>query len=665
MVRQRVVAHERPEAFTRPDRKAHWLKSDYSDPVWTVADTDKPDRTCTIDFRLLMADGRLLTEIESLCATVKEYAWWVRDPRFSRVDDASVHARFVRNLMYVAHAFTLDEVFSFYDAEPDHIKKIEYSVSFGVDGVIRASERIGWLESELRSDSGGATATRLKRIAGRTLTTGRILAECNLPDGVSNCPGVSKGVKRIAAVLGCALPGQLEPPIDEWRNVHTVQSIQRWLDPLEQLYAMRGVLKADCLKRRPFPKGAAKIAKVMGSPTRKTPTPKPRLALNLMEQAAKVILEYDDSTDKVPSEGERITELLTACWIIIATFTARRSEEIAIIGDDPSDEELKELQGACLKGSDKAGWYLWAYVAKTWKRKVWIPVPTIVARAIEILRITSAAARMQSQEISFFQKLDDNGQSQHFAVARHLDKFADRAGAIAYKDAHGEPASWHWSPHQFRRFFAVLYFYRGDNASIEALSYFLRHFSLEMTRQYIERDPEVAAIWWDPEWGFRGEIAREVAVAGRSVTGAAGDRYSAYADSLRRTIKLVNPERITAYIELRMREDAVVLTPMPWALCTCPRTGAAARSAACRVKAGAELGAVGRDGSQAEPSLCLGCPHALVQKHHGIALDAEIENLKQVARSPQCLKSILGEWTRSKLVTLEDAREKYFSHDRA
>jgi len=612
-----------------------------------------------------MADGRLLTEIESLYATVKEYAWWVRDPRFSRVDDARVHTNFVRNLMYVAHAFTLDEVFSFYDAEPDHIEKIENSVSFGVDGIIRASERIGWLESELKSDSGGTTATKLRRLAGRTLTTGRILAECNLPDGVSYCPGVSKAVKRIAALLSDTLPAQCEPPTEEWRNVHTVQSIQRWLDPLEQLYAMRRVLKADSLKRRPFPEGAGKVAKRMGSRTRKTPTPKPRLALNLMEQAAKVILEYDGRTDKVPCDGEKLTELVTACWIVIATFTARRSEEIATIGDDPSDEELKDVNGACLKGSDRAGWYLWVYVAKTWKRKVWIPVPTIVARTIEILRIASASTRMQSQEISFFQKLDENGQSQEFAVARHLDRFAERAGAIAYIDVHGEPASWHWSPHQFRRFFAVLYFYRGDNSSIESLSYFLRHFNLEMTRQYIERDPEVAAIWWDPEWGFRGEIAREVAVAGRSVSGVAGGRYSAYGDSLRRTIRLVNPERITAYIELRMREEAIVLTPMPWALCTCPRTVDAARSAACRVNGGAEFGSVGRDDSRAEPSLCLGCPHAFVQPHHVNAVDAEIENLKQVARSPQCLKTMLGDWTRSKLVTLEDAREKYFSQGRA
>jgi hypothetical protein len=42
------------------------------------------------------------------------------------------------------------------------------------------------------------------------------------------------------------------------------------------------------------------------------------------------------------------------------------------------------------------------------------------------------------------------------------------ADAIAYTTQDGEEASWHWSPHQFRRFFAIMYFYRFEGGLDQA-----------------------------------------------------------------------------------------------------------------------------------------------------------------------------------------------------
>jgi hypothetical protein len=62
-------------------RQAAWLQSEYSDPVWRVADTDNPKKTKIIDFRQVLADGQMLTEVEGLYATVCESAW-NKDPVF-------------------------------------------------------------------------------------------------------------------------------------------------------------------------------------------------------------------------------------------------------------------------------------------------------------------------------------------------------------------------------------------------------------------------------------------------------------------------------------------------------------------------------------------------------------------------------------------------------
>lgn len=93
----------RPEGIDQR-RRASWLFTPYSDEVWRVADSDNHGAVTKIDFRYRMHDGRLLAEFDRLYATVKEYAWWVRDPRYSSIDDSQTHCTMVRSLMHLAHA---------------------------------------------------------------------------------------------------------------------------------------------------------------------------------------------------------------------------------------------------------------------------------------------------------------------------------------------------------------------------------------------------------------------------------------------------------------------------------------------------------------------------------------------------------------------------------
>lgn len=52
---------------------------------------------------------------------------------------------------------------------------------------------------------------------------------------------------------------------------------------------------------------------------------------------------------------------------------------------------------------------------------------------------------------------------------------------------------WLFKPHQFRRFFAIIYIHVYSEGSYEALSYHLRHFNMEMTIRYTQ-DDELGAI---------------------------------------------------------------------------------------------------------------------------------------------------------------------------
>jgi len=596
-------------APTDPDiddeRRAHWLLSAYTDPVWNITSSGDPDRTATIDFRTMLADGRPLIDADRLCATVKEYAWWVRDARYSRIDDAVTHVIMVRNLMNVAHALSLRKIWTFAHLQPYDLEQLIEECRYGADAIFHASERVEAYLQELRADHdidpkpfGGLP--RYSRAGSEApsnrVESGPIVSACHLPASASKLPGVAALIARAATANGLKTrSGNTTGEVALLSNV-TVQALQRSLDPLEQLYAMRRQIKADTIGFRPFPQGAARVAAVKGIGVERTPIPPPRLALHLLEQSARQVFDHEP-TVMAAGDADRteVVRTATACWILIAAFSARRAGEI---------DDLRE---GCLRGDDASGWWLHVYIEKTLQRKEWIPVPGLVARAVETLSSISASARQQTGTDRLFQWRRPDGKVGRFNISRQLDTFA-AAVKVPLQGPRDKPAvAWHWHPHQFRRFFAVLYFYRFEGATIEVLSHHLRHFNLEMTKRYVTQDPEVAALWTDVEWGYAGHVARSIVAGERSVSGAAGERLKKAGrrliDIFRRRLQVASPERVGASLALVMQRQGMVLTPKPWVTCSCPRTREAAATAACRRAPSTEADVVGPDFAQAGPSV--------------------------------------------------------------
>lgn len=655
-----------PPKKSRGDgRTAPWLLSSYLDPIWIVADTFDIKRTAKIDFNYRLADGCSLLEAERLYATVKEYAVYLRDDRYASIDDAVTHAIAVQTMMHLAHALTLRKFSSFAHLQPYDLEEIVEECRFGTDAVLHASERV---DAYLQSLSDASTVALKEGIAPipygglpryfiqsrskttNIVSTAAIVAACNLPSTAVRLPCVSTLIAKAAKANGLTTKSAKfdSDDIRPVKNV-TVQAMQRWLVPFELLYSMRRRIEADGISFKPFPQGAARVAAIKGVGADRTPIPLPKLALHLLENSARWIFDYGQTAAE-SLELAQIKRLATASWIIIAAFSARR------------DREIDELEEGCLRGDDASGYWLHVYIEKTLQRKEWIPVPLLVARAVAVLSAISAGARQENGSNRLFQWRNADGEIRKLDVGRHLDDFAAAVNVPLHSTKAGEaPVRWHWHPHQFRRFFAILYFYRFEGATIEALSHSLRHFNLEMTRRYVTQDPEVAALWIDVEWGYMGHVARTIVAGERSVAGAAGERLKKLASKLidlfRRKLQIVTPERVGASLTLLMQRQGLVLTPKPWVTCSCPKTLAAASKAACRRQVPSEVGAIGPDFAHAGPTVCANCPHAITEGARVSVVDAEIGHLEKVAICGPRANSIFGELETARVIELRQVRD--------
>lgn len=172
-----------------------------------------------------------------------------------------------------------------------------------------------------------------------------------------------------------------------------------------------------------------------------------------------------------------ILELLpTACAVVIATFAARRREEI------------ESLRAGCVHVDAMTGDIsLETWIEKTLRTLSRIPVPVSVVKAIEVLEWLSERCRMRKRTPWLFEydellpsKITQKRDT-HFEIKKRLMQFADFVNVPSLLDE----SRWRFAPHQFRRFFSIVYFNRFRFRSLTALTNFLHHYDPDMTRRYI------------------------------------------------------------------------------------------------------------------------------------------------------------------------------------
>lgn len=231
-----------------------------------------------------------------------------------------------------------------------------------------------------------------------------------------------------------------------------------------------------------------------------------------------------------------------ACAIVIATFTARRHDEILSV----RDSNLTEYDNAPPAIEiDEEGTWLWCYIEKTvqdWDR---VPCPTSTVKAIEVLTRWSKDARELTGDRRLFTiKAIGSEEVYGLQFGRYLNDFAEFIGVPLCDDE----LKWFFKPHQFRRFFSIVYMHRYEHANLTALSHQLRHETTAMTETYATelRDGDLVSA---AKKEHALEVITEVALGKRTATGPAGEKLDEMlASHFKRALKDVEilPERLNA-----------------------------------------------------------------------------------------------------------------------
>lgn len=700
-------SHWNGEAVPWPNettRRAEWLLSSYGESVWSVRDSHGGSDTVTLSLMMRMPDGRCVTEWLEFYKATKEFAFFIRSGHYAKINDAETHTAYVYALMDVVHGLALDGFTSFKHVSSsllngDFLKRIEQ----GTDSLLRASERVSnWLASrDVAKRSGFQDGLPLRQRRGggvlRMLDSGRLMEMIGLPDSACKLPRVAhlcNEASRLAGIQTQAKPRKVCPP----HQTLTSSALYRYLNALDMLYEMRSEVEAVSLPDRPFV-NPSNLALRKGVEPTPTPIPPPALALHLLSQAMLWVTNYSEEligllrragaarttnwtdrrsrtsdfavlVEQLPKDGPEgcpwpllpqararmsgrlacesaVRHLFTACVIVIAAFSARRRDELAA------------LEEGDLAGSDIDGWWLKPYIEKTLQRKDWIPVPKVVARAFEVLLALSAVARRKSATDFVFQWWNPFETSPNLIESVVQDTDAIDAFAAWVKTPNWEkkgevPRPWHWALHQFRKFFAVLYFYRYRGATIEVLANFLRHFNLEMTRRYLLRSKDLKEIFESVEWNYTLDVSRAIVAKGAAVQGGMGKTLAKQlADRLRPSLRvtaaaLEDPEE---YIARQVKSHRLVITPKAWADCACPRTIEAGKAARCRSDELLEHREPGPNFEKAGPAVCAACPFSIDNGRLAETLAEEALRVRRAFSSKLLEGSILEGVARQRLAT--------------
>jgi len=445
----------------------------------------------------------------------------------------------------------------------------------------------------------------------------------------------------------------------------TVASIHRMLLPIEEIYDWRHFIEGKNFQFNPFPHGSSKVASRYGIATKRTPSIPAKVGFSYLQECTRWVNDYsdqiidilennysaDEASEIIKSLGlkfrinERIDPyvsakfgvvskegllrlLVTASFAVISVLTARRKEEIL----------------ALEKGFYDKG-FLKVWIEKTSQRYDHQPVPPLVGKALEILEIISDNARDLYSIDSLFVYANSENELVEYDPGLYLTKLYE----MTVKEEVG--IEWSFASHQFRRLFALLYYYRWDDAAIGILSYHLRHFNIEMTKRYIT-DNEFAKEMREVGGEWTASFLREVTLGKTPIGGKAGNKIKKklndWAGEFRSKIDVIEKERVVAKMLRYMDRVGANFTQQVWGtICTCPTKTGLAKNAACTTNNNQP------DYASANEEACGGCPFACYTERFKPAIETSIQKEKNnLIASPE--GTIWHEKTKIKLVNLQD-----------
>lgn len=546
---------------------------------------------------------------------------------------AAVHVTRLSNLFDFFSWLNLRSVRSLQSVTSDHIYLYVEQRAFGKEWAAEVPQRL--YKFLLQTQAEGKELPVKKR--GTKIARAVVYKRANLIRYDSGCASLLYGASILDWVKMNGLENIQQTSLEEILSVQQSTPIKLVGEtlhaaclPIDELWLWRRHFPHENLKFDPFPGGCGRLAKSLGRTSGKHPTLPPRLAVSYFSDALKWVLDFAPiiirevcekrdvnlsalnkklnkagldievvalKVSSIPKRKLTTTRLLemlaTACFVVICSLTARRIDEVCDLG------------GGCVLKDQEGHYWLKIYIEKTLQEYDQIPIPVSVFKAIGVLEKISLTARDQSKNYSVWQfHLGGIGRIREIKPERFLNDLAhiNRTQLSAEE--------WAFSAHQFRRFFAILYFWRYEMGDLPGISHHLRHFDLEMTKRYVT-DVEFGRVWKDVEAEWQGATIRAIVDGSRGVGGKAGDRLKKEAGKLlqryRKTVDVVAPERAVEHLQRLAKRWGSEFKEHEWGtICACPSNTKLSEAAMC--KGDAKIGPVF---ANADESSCAACPFAI------------------------------------------------------
>ena len=653
-----------------------WLSSvsdDFSE--WQIFDlAGNTRREALINLNLELADGSMLMDSQNrdLFVIAVEYLLLLRI--FMPNMTAAVHHRRLTDLLKFYYWLSRHRIRSLQAVARDHIDLYTQTIAYGKEWSTGAPQRLVNHLNRCRENNEELpkSARNLTRISRVQLYQA---AGIQRTHKLTICAHIVRRVEKTG------LTEDLELPIHDLLRlcgytlrVNTKQCIHLALLPIEELWEWKHHFSKPTLKLQPYLHGASKVAEQLGRSTKRYKTIPPQIAMPYLGEALHWVIDYSPvilrgiaqnwdclefrkslssiglditlsdkrrgvSIRKRSVDRDGLIQLLgTACFIVIAGLSARRLGEILELG-----------HGRCRKDSTGNYW-LKTYIEKTGQEYDEVPVPESVYKAIRCMETLSETARQATNRDciwQFHQLRDRKCRDIHPEnYLNHFHKFSLSLSEI----------KWRFSAHQFRRYFAIVYFWWYEKGDVAALSHHLRHYDLDMTRRYVT-DTEFGRLWKDVQVEWQAKFVRDVVYGTRSVGGKAGHRLAQLIDKLRRQfrkdVEIVRVNRVVEKILRLVRRLGVPLKLHVWGtVCACPRKTSFAKHASCK---GAS--AIGPDFSNATEELCGICPFAIQTSTYISSAKSALAERKNLA-SGLTQDSLIHKFAASSCTNLQKIIEK-------
>ena len=610
-----------------------WLESVSDDgTVWVVRDlVGQRGRTARIDLNIEFGDGTRMTDPvnRALFEVVVEYVELVR--LYQPEMNAKTHRDRVTRLLVFLYWLIERGVRSLNAVTQDHLALYLQDAEFGTEWVLGMPQTlVGFLQREVRSGrellrNGNGRIDLRKKF--RCDGTHRL----DSPHGKGPCHRIARWFETH--------PGELDTQVSpeelidrmEWKPKPRVgKYIGLMVKPIEEIWTWRDDFLPDVEASGVAVHGLVGKARRLGATPGHYATIPPEVAFAYLRGAlqwvvvfAPVFLEGrrqgwgpEETGKRLASAGldvvlrrpapgaragpvwvnpDRFVRLTAAaCFTVIAGLSARRLGEIMDLGADCTFVDM-----------DGHHW-IRIYIEKTLRTYEQMPVPAAVHQAVECLEEISAEAREETGDDSLWQyRSRYNRRCVRLRPKAELNNLSRFLGG-------GLHERWRFHPHQFRRFFAMLYFWRYEPGDVAALAHHLRHFDLEMTRQYVT-DDGFARIWQDVAEERQRDVLASVVDGSRWVGGPAGEQLKARIEALRRRyrrdVQVVPSERIVQRLMRLANKWGSACKWHVWGtICVCRQKGSPDQGRHAHCKGAKERGPVF---SQATVATCARCPYAV------------------------------------------------------